>query len=47
MIIVNIIFILGALIGLGLLCSFLIILNEHKDEIWEAIYERINKKDDK
>ena len=35
----NLILSLGALLIGGLICSFLIILSAHKDEIWEAIYE--------
>ena len=35
----NLILSLGALLIGGLICSFLIILSTHKDEIWEEIYE--------
>lgn len=35
----NLILSLGALLIGGLICSFLIILSAHKDEIWEVIYE--------
>lgn len=38
---------LGALLISGLICSFLIILSAHKDEIWESIYERNHKNNDK
>lgn len=38
---------LGALLIGGLICSFLIILSAHKDEIWEEIYERNNKNNGK
>ena len=41
----NIIVGIGALLIGGLICSFLIVLNEHKDEIWEKIYEIYNRKD--
>lgn len=38
---------IGALIIGGLLCSFLIILNIHKEEIWESIKSRyFNEKND-
>lgn len=41
----NIIVGIGALLIGGLICSFLIVLNEHKNEIWEKIYEIYNRKD--
>ena len=41
----NIIVGVGALLIGGLICSFLIVLNEHKNEIWEKIYEIYNRKD--
>ena len=40
----NLILSLGALLIGGLICSFLIILSAHKDEIWEEIYGRYFKK---
>lgn len=43
----NLILSLGALLISGLICSFLVILNIHKEEIWEEIYERNYKKHDK
>ena len=43
----NLILSLGALLIGGLICSFLIILSAHKDEIWEKIYERNNKNNGK
>ena len=43
----NLILSLGALLIGGLICSFLIILAQHKDEIWESIYERNHKNNDK
>lgn len=43
----NLILSLGALLIGGLICSFLIILSAHKDEMWEEIYERNNKNNDK
>lgn len=43
----NILLSIGALLISGLICSFLIILSAHKDEIWEEIYERNYKKHDK
>ena len=39
----NLILSLGALLIGGLICSFLVILLAHKDEIWEAIYEMFDK----
>ena len=35
----NLILSLGALLIGGLICSFLVILLAHKDEIWETVYE--------
>lgn len=43
----NLVLSLGALLIDGLICSFLVILSAHKDEIWEEIYERNYKKHDK
>lgn len=43
----NLVLSLGALLIGGLICSFLVILNIHKEEIWEEIYERNYKKHDK
>ena len=43
----NLIIYLGALLIGGLICSFLVILNIHKEEIWEEIYERNNKNNGK
>ena len=40
----NLILSLGALLIGGLICSFLIILSAHKDEMWEEIYERYFEK---
>ena len=40
----NILLSIGALLIGGLICSFLIILSAHKDEIWEEIYGRCFKK---
>jgi len=39
----NILLSIGALLIGGLICSFLVILLAHKDEIWEAIYEMFDK----
>lgn len=40
----NLVLSLGALLIGGLICSFLVILNIHKEEIWEGIYGRYFKK---
>lgn len=40
----NLILSLGALLIGGLICSFLVILNIYKKEIWEGIYGRYFKK---
>lgn len=40
----NLILSLGALLIGGLMCSFLVILNIHKEKIWEEIYGRYFKK---
>ena len=40
----NLVLSLGALLIGGLICSFLVILNIHKEEIWEEIYGRYFKK---
>lgn len=40
----NLILSLGALLIGGLICSFLIILNIRKEEIWEEIYGRYFEK---
>lgn len=40
----NLILSLGALLIGGLICSFLVILNIYKKEIWEEIYGRYFKK---
>ena len=40
----NLILSLGALLISGLICSFLVILNIHKKEIWEEIYGRYFEK---
>lgn len=42
----NLILSIGALLISGLICSFLVILNAHKKEFWEAIYERNNREND-
>jgi len=39
----NILLSIGALLIGGLICSFLVILSTHKDEIWEVIYEMFDK----
>ena len=38
--VLNIIVCVGALLVLGLICSFFVILNANKEEIWEEIYDR-------
>ena len=38
--VLNIIVCVGALLILGLICSFFVILSAHKEEIWEEIYNR-------
>lgn len=38
--IVSLIVGIGALLVLGLICSFFVILNSHKKEIWEEIYDK-------
>ena len=40
----NLVLSLGALLIGGLMCSFLVILNIHKEEIWEEFYGRYFKK---
>ena len=40
----NLVLSLGALLIGGLMCSFLVILNIYKKEIWEEIYGRYFKK---
>ena len=40
----NLILSLGALLIGGLICSFLVVLNIYKKEIWEEIYGRYFKK---
>ena len=40
----NLILSIGALLISGLICSFLVILNIYKKEIWEGIYGRYFKK---
>lgn len=40
----NLILSLGALLIGGLMCFFLVILNIHKEKIWEEIYGRYFKK---
>ena len=40
----NLILSLGALLISGLICSFLVISNIHKEKIWEEIYGRYFKK---
>ena len=40
----NILLSIGALLIGGLICSFLVILSTHKDEIWEEIYGRYFEK---
>ena len=40
----NLILSLGALLIGGLICSFFVILNIYKNELWEEIYERYLKK---
>ena len=43
----NLVLSLGALLIGGLICSFLVVLNIHKEEVREEIYERNNKNNDK
>ena len=38
----NLILSIGALLISGLICSFLVILNIHKEEVWEEIYGKRN-----
>ena len=38
----NILLSIGALLIGGLICSFLVILNIHKEKIWEEIYGKRN-----
>lgn len=40
----NILLSIGALLISGLICSFLVISNIHKEKIWEEIYGRYFKK---
>ena len=42
----NLILSLGALLIGGLICSFFVILNIHKEEIWEELYEKYNGTND-
>ena len=47
--VLNIIVCVGALLVLGLICSFFVLLSAHKEEIWEEIYKRVSggKEDDR
>ena len=47
--ILNIVLAIGALLVLGLICSFFVILSAHKESIWEEIYDRYirGEKDDR
>jgi hypothetical protein len=47
--VLNIIVCAGALLVLGLICSFFVILSAHKEEIWEEMYDRYirGEKDDR
>ena len=38
--ILNLFLIIGALLVLGLICSFFVISSAHKEEIWEEIYNK-------
>ena len=40
----NLVLSLGALLIGGLMCSFLVVLNIHKEKIWEEIYGRYFEK---
>ena len=42
----NLILSLGALLISGLICSFFVILNIYKKEIWEELYEKYNGTND-
>lgn len=42
----NLILSLGALLTCGLICSFFVILNIYKKEIWEELYEKYNGTND-
>ena len=42
----NLILSLGALLIGGLICSFFVILNIYKEEIWEGLYEKYNGTND-
>ena len=40
----NLVLSLGALLIGGLICSFFVVLNIYKEELWEEIYGRYFKK---
>ena len=42
----NLILSLGALLIGGLICSFFVILNIYKEEIWGELYEKYNGTND-
>ena len=43
--IINLLISLGAIIFLGVICAFLIKLNDIKEEIWEPIWESLKSED--
>lgn len=43
----NLILSIGATVFLGIVALFLVLLSTHKKEVWEAIYARNNKRNDK
>jgi hypothetical protein len=44
--VLNIIVCVGALLVLGLICSFFVILSAHKEQIWEEICNKYIKGDE-
>lgn len=43
----NLILSIGATAFMALVALFLVLLSSHKKEVWESIYERNNKNNDK
>lgn len=37
---------IGALLIIGLICSFFLIISAHKEELWEEIYDKYIKGED-
>ena len=43
----NLILSIGATVFMGFVALFLVLLSSHKKEVWESIYERNHKNNDK